>query len=190
MLLCIYDIIYIFQRFLVISHYPHPPLASLFLVPGSPSDRTPPLPPQGPAPSGVSQVDPPPLVEPLEVTSDTSGPAEGTLVLLGVVALGVWTLGVVTLEVLVMGFLRLGVLVLGMLSVLVVVESLVLLLEALGVDSSSSLVVRSLSSHSSFGGFAAVAELEVREVLEVLRLEVLMLRVLEALELQVLVMEL
>ncbi|CAI7782029.1 unnamed protein product [Closterium sp. NIES-54] len=32
---------------------------------------------QGPVPSGVSQVDPPPLVEPLEVSSDTSGPAEG-----------------------------------------------------------------------------------------------------------------
>ncbi|CAI7840264.1 unnamed protein product [Closterium sp. NIES-54] len=31
----------------------------------------------GPAPSGVSQVDPPPLVEPLEVSSDTSGPTEG-----------------------------------------------------------------------------------------------------------------
>ncbi|CAI7815794.1 unnamed protein product, partial [Closterium sp. NIES-54] len=31
----------------------------------------------GPAPSGLSQVDPPPLVEPLEVFSDTSGPAEG-----------------------------------------------------------------------------------------------------------------
>ncbi|CAI7747504.1 unnamed protein product [Closterium sp. NIES-54] len=29
------------------------------------------------APSGVSQVDPPPLVEPLEVSSNTSGPAEG-----------------------------------------------------------------------------------------------------------------
>ncbi|CAI7924559.1 unnamed protein product, partial [Closterium sp. NIES-53] len=36
-----------------------------------------PLYPQGPAPSGVSQVDPPPLVEPLEVSSDTSRPAEG-----------------------------------------------------------------------------------------------------------------
>ncbi|CAI7845340.1 unnamed protein product [Closterium sp. NIES-53] len=47
----------------------------LFLVPGpSPVD---PLPPQGPALSGVSQVDPPPLVEPLEVSSDTSSPAEG-----------------------------------------------------------------------------------------------------------------
>ncbi|CAI7764088.1 unnamed protein product [Closterium sp. NIES-53] len=36
-----------------------------------------PLPLQGPAPSSVSQVDPPPLVEPLEVSSDTSGPVEG-----------------------------------------------------------------------------------------------------------------
>ncbi|CAI7845844.1 unnamed protein product [Closterium sp. NIES-54] len=35
------------------------------------------LPPHGPAPSGVSQVDPPPLVEPLEVSLDTSGPVEG-----------------------------------------------------------------------------------------------------------------
>ncbi|CAI7762494.1 unnamed protein product [Closterium sp. NIES-54] len=31
----------------------------------------------GPAPSGASQVDPPPLVEPLEISSDSSGPAEG-----------------------------------------------------------------------------------------------------------------
>ncbi|CAI7881368.1 unnamed protein product [Closterium sp. NIES-54] len=31
----------------------------------------------GPAPSGVSQVDPPPLVEPLEVSSDSCGPAKG-----------------------------------------------------------------------------------------------------------------
>ncbi|CAI7876514.1 unnamed protein product [Closterium sp. NIES-53] len=30
-----------------------------------------------PAPSGVSQVDPPPLVEPLKISSDSSGPAEG-----------------------------------------------------------------------------------------------------------------
>ncbi|CAI7860447.1 unnamed protein product, partial [Closterium sp. NIES-53] len=36
-----------------------------------------PLPPQGPAPSSVSHVDPPPLVEPLEISSDSSGPAEG-----------------------------------------------------------------------------------------------------------------
>ncbi|CAI7801290.1 unnamed protein product [Closterium sp. NIES-54] len=47
----------------------------LFLVPGPPPVD--PLPPQGPSPSGVSQVDPPPLVEPLEVSSDTSGLAEG-----------------------------------------------------------------------------------------------------------------
>ncbi|CAI7859194.1 unnamed protein product, partial [Closterium sp. NIES-54] len=32
---------------------------------------------RGPAPSGVSQVDPLPLVEPLEVSSDSSGPAQG-----------------------------------------------------------------------------------------------------------------
>ncbi|CAI7844468.1 unnamed protein product [Closterium sp. NIES-53] len=31
----------------------------------------------GPAPSGMSQVDPPPLVEPLEISSDCVGPAEG-----------------------------------------------------------------------------------------------------------------
>ncbi|CAI5478061.1 unnamed protein product [Closterium sp. Yama58-4] len=51
---------------------PPPPL---FLAPGPPPVD--PLPPQGPAPSGVSLVDPLPLVVPLEVTSDTSGPAEG-----------------------------------------------------------------------------------------------------------------
>ncbi|CAI7858383.1 unnamed protein product, partial [Closterium sp. NIES-54] len=32
---------------------------------------------EGPAPSGVSQVDPPPLVEPLVISSDTFGPDEG-----------------------------------------------------------------------------------------------------------------
>ncbi|CAI7784022.1 unnamed protein product [Closterium sp. NIES-53] len=36
-----------------------------------------PLRPQGPAPSDVSQVDPPPLVEPLEISSNSSSPAEG-----------------------------------------------------------------------------------------------------------------
>ncbi|CAI7914641.1 unnamed protein product [Closterium sp. NIES-54] len=41
------------------------------------SPLTNPLPLQGPAPSSVSQVDPTPLVEPLEFSSDTSGPAEG-----------------------------------------------------------------------------------------------------------------
>ncbi|CAI7797830.1 unnamed protein product [Closterium sp. NIES-53] len=35
------------------------------------------LSPQGPSPSGVSQADPPLLIEPLEVSSDSSGPAEG-----------------------------------------------------------------------------------------------------------------
>ncbi|CAI7879042.1 unnamed protein product [Closterium sp. NIES-54] len=51
------------------------PLPPLSLVPDSPPVA--PLPPLGPAPSGVSQVDPPSLVEPLEFFSDTSGPAEG-----------------------------------------------------------------------------------------------------------------
>ncbi|CAI7904242.1 unnamed protein product [Closterium sp. NIES-54] len=37
----------------------------------------PPPPPQGPAPSCISQVDPPPFVQPLEVSSESSGPAEG-----------------------------------------------------------------------------------------------------------------
>ncbi|CAI7793859.1 unnamed protein product [Closterium sp. NIES-54] len=52
------------------------PLPPLSLV-DDPPPPVAPLPPLGPAPSGVSQVDPPPLVEPLEVSSDTSGPAEG-----------------------------------------------------------------------------------------------------------------
>ncbi|CAI7745664.1 unnamed protein product, partial [Closterium sp. NIES-54] len=51
------------------------PLQPLSLVDDPPLVA--PLPPPGPAPSSVSQVDPPPLVEPLEVSSDTSGPAEG-----------------------------------------------------------------------------------------------------------------
>ncbi|CAI7854744.1 unnamed protein product [Closterium sp. NIES-54] len=51
------------------------PLAPLFFLPVPP--QVDPLPPQGPAPSSVSQVDPPPLVEPLEISSDSSGPAEG-----------------------------------------------------------------------------------------------------------------
>ncbi|CAI5482224.1 unnamed protein product [Closterium sp. Yama58-4] len=50
---------------------PPPPL---FLAPGAP--QVDPLPAPSPAPSGVSQVDPPPLTEPVEVTGD-SGPAGG-----------------------------------------------------------------------------------------------------------------
>ncbi|CAI7790355.1 unnamed protein product [Closterium sp. NIES-53] len=57
-------------------HTSHPvPLAPPFLVPAPPPID--PLPPQGPARSGVSRVDPPPLVEPLEISSDSSGPVEG-----------------------------------------------------------------------------------------------------------------
>ncbi|CAI7870010.1 unnamed protein product [Closterium sp. NIES-53] len=54
---------------------PHPPL---FLAPGPPPVD--PLPPQGPAPSGVPQVDPLPLPEPVEVDVDsgaTRGAASG-----------------------------------------------------------------------------------------------------------------
>ncbi|CAI7883558.1 unnamed protein product [Closterium sp. NIES-54] len=54
----------------------HPlPLTLRFLVPVPP--QVDPLPPQGPAPSGVFQVDPPPLFEPLEVSYNSSHPAEG-----------------------------------------------------------------------------------------------------------------
>ncbi|CAI7810164.1 unnamed protein product [Closterium sp. NIES-53] len=57
-------------------HASHPVLlAPLFLVPVPPSVD--PLPLQGPAPSGESQVDLPPVVEPLEISSDSSGLAEG-----------------------------------------------------------------------------------------------------------------
>ncbi|CAI5482673.1 unnamed protein product [Closterium sp. Yama58-4] len=53
---------------------PLPAPLPLFLAPGPPPVD--PLPPQGPAPSGVSQVDPLPLAEPVEVTGD-SGAAGG-----------------------------------------------------------------------------------------------------------------
>ncbi|CAI7909494.1 unnamed protein product [Closterium sp. NIES-53] len=53
-------------------HASHPvPLAPIFLVPVPPPVD--PLPLQGPAPSGVSQVDPPPLVEPLEPAAKDFG---------------------------------------------------------------------------------------------------------------------
>ncbi|CAI7793433.1 unnamed protein product [Closterium sp. NIES-53] len=54
---------------------PLSPPRPLFLTPGPPPVD--PLPPQGPAPSGVSQVDPLPLAQPVEVTVD-SGAARGT----------------------------------------------------------------------------------------------------------------
>ncbi|CAI7870345.1 unnamed protein product [Closterium sp. NIES-53] len=47
------------------------PLPPLTLVDDPPSVA--PLTPHGPAPSSMSQVDPPPFIEPLEVSSDTSG---------------------------------------------------------------------------------------------------------------------
>ncbi|CAI7745703.1 unnamed protein product [Closterium sp. NIES-53] len=57
-----------------------PPPPPPFLSPGPPSVD--PLPPQGPAPSGVSQVDPLPGTMLVEVAGD-SGAAQGT-------AAGVW----------------------------------------------------------------------------------------------------
>ncbi|CAI7851059.1 unnamed protein product [Closterium sp. NIES-54] len=57
-------------------HASHPvPLTPLFLVPVPPPVD--PFPPQGPAALGVSQVDPPLLVELLEIFYDSSSPAEG-----------------------------------------------------------------------------------------------------------------
>ncbi|CAI7871387.1 unnamed protein product [Closterium sp. NIES-54] len=63
-----------FYRLFPYRTAPLPPPPPLFLAPGPPPVD--PLPPQGPAPSGVSQVDPLPLVEPVEVIVD-SGAARG-----------------------------------------------------------------------------------------------------------------
>ncbi|CAI5479212.1 unnamed protein product [Closterium sp. Yama58-4] len=62
-----------FYRLFPYRSAPLPP-PPLFLAPGPPPVD--PLPPQGPAPSSVSQVDPLPLAEPVEVTGD-SGAAGG-----------------------------------------------------------------------------------------------------------------
>ncbi|CAI7874008.1 unnamed protein product, partial [Closterium sp. NIES-53] len=62
-----------FYRHFAYRTAPLPP-PPLFLAPGAP--QVDPLPAPGPAPSGVSQVDPPSLTAPVEVTGD-SGPAEG-----------------------------------------------------------------------------------------------------------------
>ncbi|CAI7915422.1 unnamed protein product, partial [Closterium sp. NIES-54] len=65
-----------FVPFYLIFPYHAAPLppSPLFLAPGPPPVH--PLPPQGPAPSGVSQVDPLPLAEPVHVTVE-SGAAGG-----------------------------------------------------------------------------------------------------------------
>ncbi|CAI7734608.1 unnamed protein product [Closterium sp. NIES-53] len=64
-----------FYRLFPYRSAPLPP-PPLFLAPGPPPVD--PLPPQGPAPSGVSQVDPPPSALPGEVAVD-SGAARGTV---------------------------------------------------------------------------------------------------------------
>ncbi|CAI7800886.1 unnamed protein product [Closterium sp. NIES-54] len=63
-----------FYRFFPYRTAPLPPPPPLFLAPSPPPVD--PLPPQGPAPLGVSQVDPLPLAEPVEVTIE-SGAAGG-----------------------------------------------------------------------------------------------------------------
>ncbi|CAI7823542.1 unnamed protein product [Closterium sp. NIES-53] len=84
-----------------------PPPPPLFLAPGPPPLD--PLPPQGPAPSGVSQVDPLPGTVPVEV-ADGSGAAQGLGVLsVGVLSLGVRSLGVLSLRVRSLGVLSLRV---------------------------------------------------------------------------------
>ncbi|CAI5991784.1 unnamed protein product [Closterium sp. NIES-64] len=128
---------------------------------------------------------------------DRGGPPPGVVILgvrtLGVLVHGLLSLGVLVLGVLTLGVPVLGVLTLGVLRVLVVVESWVLLLGVLVLDSSSNLVRRP-SRRSSFaiglfGKAVLVVEvmvLQVLEVLELLVLEVLELEVLEVLELLVL----
>ncbi|CAI5480731.1 unnamed protein product [Closterium sp. Yama58-4] len=63
-----------FYRLFPYRTAPLPPPPPLFLAPGPPPVD--PLPPQGPAPSGASLIDPLPLAEPVEVTGD-SGAAGG-----------------------------------------------------------------------------------------------------------------
>ncbi|CAI5466435.1 unnamed protein product [Closterium sp. Yama58-4] len=63
-----------FYRLFPYRSVPLPP-PPLFLAPGPPPVD--PLPPQGPAPSGVSQVDPLPLAEPVEVTGYSDAASEG-----------------------------------------------------------------------------------------------------------------
>ncbi|CAI5967352.1 unnamed protein product [Closterium sp. NIES-64] len=166
---------------------PPPPL---FLIPGPP--RVDPLPPQDPAPSGVSQVD---AVEPVEVTGD-SGTAEGAgrggsepggaetgVLSLGVLHLGVLSLGVLRLGVLSLGVLRLGVLSLGVLSLEVLRLEVLRVLPLYGSHS----LHRSFASGLPSAG-AVLLELEVLRLLRVLLSwvpEVLVLAVLELLGLRV-----
>ncbi|CAI7873471.1 unnamed protein product [Closterium sp. NIES-54] len=102
-----------------------PPPPPLFLAPGPPPVD--PLPPQGPAPSGVSQVDPLPGTVPVEVAVG-SGAAPGAAS--GGAAIGglrVWSLGVLSLAVLSLGVLSKRVRSLGVLSLGVLLRLEVLL---------------------------------------------------------------
>ncbi|CAI5962915.1 unnamed protein product [Closterium sp. NIES-64] len=175
---------------------PLPPLP-LFLAPGPPPVD--PLPPQGPAPSGVSQVD---AVEPVKVAVD-SGAARGVEPAgagLGVRSLGVRSLGVLGLLVWPLAVLRRGgsyslrrscasglpgagalLLELEVLLLLLVLEVLVLaVLELLGLGVLLGLLELVLLE-------VLLELLEVLEALELLGLEVLLvLELLAVLELAVL----
>ncbi|CAI7773673.1 unnamed protein product [Closterium sp. NIES-53] len=105
-----------FYRLFPYRSAPLPP-PPLFLAPGPP--LVDPLPPQGPAPSGVSQVDPPPGAVPGEVAVDSSA-ARGTAS--GVLSLGVLRLGMLSMGVLSLGMVRLGVLSLRVLSLGVLIR--------------------------------------------------------------------
>ncbi|CAI5468585.1 unnamed protein product [Closterium sp. Yama58-4] len=193
-----------FYRLFPYRTAPLPPLL-LFLAPGPP--LVDPLPPQGPAPSGVSQVDPL-----LLVTQVLLGVVLLEVLRLGVLSLSVRSLGVLSLSVRSQGVLRLSVRSLGVLSLSVLSlgvlllgvlsRVVLLLLVVFQRPRHSGLPSLSFSHHSSCTSglrgahaFGVALELEVLE-LEVLELEVLALEVqelevltLEVLELEVLELE-
>ncbi|CAI7915838.1 unnamed protein product [Closterium sp. NIES-54] len=165
---------------------PPPPLP-LFLAPGPPPVD--PLPPQGPATSTVSQVDPLSGTVPVEVAGD-SGAARGTasggaslgalslrVLSLGVLNLRLWSLGVACLRVLSLGVLILRVRSLGVLSL-----GVLLCLEVLLVLRRDCLPGQSISPHSScVSGLLCthaigveLPELDPREALELEVLELLL----------------
>ncbi|CAI7859302.1 unnamed protein product [Closterium sp. NIES-53] len=100
-----------FYRLFPYGSAPHPP-PPLFLTPGPPPVD--PLLPQGPAPSGVSQVDPLPGTVPVQVLLEV---LRLEVLHLGVLSLRVRSLGVLSLGVLSLRVPGLGVLSLGVLSV-------------------------------------------------------------------------
>ncbi|CAI7873215.1 unnamed protein product [Closterium sp. NIES-53] len=160
-----------FYRLFPYRSAPLPP-PPLFLAPGP--SLVDPLPPHGPAPSSVSQVDPPPGAVPGEVVVDSGaatciafGGAEPEVLSLGVLRLGMLSLGglsvwVLSLRVLSLGVLRRRVRSLGVLSLRVLLRLEVLLV--LRQDCIRSSCVSSLFGAHDFG--VELLELEVLEPLE------------------------